>query len=131
MKPKATVKLIVPALEARSGPPLAPILGQHQINLMEFCKEFNKLSVLWAPGVPLVTKVLKFEANKFNIKIGSPSMFFLLYQADSFDGKTVAPEHLFDLLRLKSKFLTKDAMVDVHSVLGFLRSKKIKINFGK
>jgi large subunit ribosomal protein L11 len=127
MKPKSTVKLVVPALEARSGPPLAPILGQHQINLMEFCKEFNKLSSAWNAGVPLVTKVFKFETNKFKIKITAPSMYFLLHQLDSFDGKSVRYDQLFDMLKLKSKFLTKNPMVDVHCVLGFLRSKKIKI----
>jgi len=127
MKPKSTVKLIVPALEARSGPPLAPILGQHQVNLMEFCKEFNKLSSNWNAGVPLVTKVFKFESNKFKIKIMAPSMSFLLHQLDSFDGKSVRYDQLFDMLKLKSKFLTKNVMIDVHCVLGFLRSKKIKI----
>jgi len=58
------VKLKVPAGEAKSGPPLAPILGQHQINLMEFCKLFNSKSLeLYSQGTPVRLRVIKGKGS--------------------------------------------------------------------
>ena len=77
---KYPIKIIVPAGEAKSGPPLGPILGQHQINLMEFCKEFNKLTSSYKPGIPLAVKVMKSRDNKFKMKISQPSLSFFASQ---------------------------------------------------
>jgi len=38
----AVIKLHVPAGEAKPGPPVGPALGQHGVNIMEFCKAFNE-----------------------------------------------------------------------------------------
>ena len=54
------IKLKVPAGEAKSGPPLAPILGQHQVNLMEFCKLFNVKSLeFYSQGIPVRLRIDK------------------------------------------------------------------------
>ena len=40
------VKLQVPAGKATPAPPIGPALGQHGVNIMGFCKEFNELSLI-------------------------------------------------------------------------------------
>jgi len=37
----ASIRLQVPAGQANPSPPIGPALGQHQVNIMEFCKAFN------------------------------------------------------------------------------------------
>ena len=37
----STIKLLVPAGQANPAPPVGPALGQHGVNIMEFCKAFN------------------------------------------------------------------------------------------
>lgn len=121
------IKIYVPAVEAKPGPPLAPILGQHQINLIEFCKEFNKLSAIWYVSLPLPVKVIKLEGNRFSLKINCPSFHFLLFQILD-ESKVVAIEKLFDMLRFKSFYLNKNLKGDALLLFGFLNSKRIKIN---
>jgi ribosomal protein L11 len=127
---KSSIKLFVPALEAKSGPPLAPILGQHQVNLMEFCKEFNKVTAGWAAGVPLPVKIQKLESNKFKLSVKSPTLCFLIAQAAS--GGTggvdiVSVNALYDVLRFKSKFLCDNMRVDAKFLFGTLTSKRVLI----
>ena len=40
-KIKSYIKLQVPAAQATPSPPIGPALGQHGVNIMEFCKQFN------------------------------------------------------------------------------------------
>src|SRR6185312_7727877 len=119
----------VPAAEAKPGPPLAPILGQHQVNLIEFCKEFNKLSLNYINGVPLMVKVLKRESNKFSLNIRPPSNKFFLDQILS-EGqkKEVSIEELYDIIILKSELIKNSKKRVARMFFGFLKSKKVFIS---
>jgi len=55
----AVIRLRVPAQSAKPGPPLSPILGQHQIKVAEFVTQFNAASGGWAPGTPLGVRIHK------------------------------------------------------------------------
>ena len=46
-KVEAYIKLQVPAGQANPSPPVGPALGQHGVNIMEFCKAFNAETKLW------------------------------------------------------------------------------------
>jgi ribosomal protein L11 len=120
------IKLYVPAVEARPGPPLAPILGQHQINIVEFCKEFNKISAVWSPSVPLPVKVKKLEANRFSITVNSPTIHFFLSQLMD-ESRSVTIEKLYDILLFKLEYLKSDKKKVANLLFGFLNSKRIKI----
>lgn len=120
------IKLYVPAVEAKPGPPLAPILGQHQVNLIEFCKEFNKLSSGWTPSLPLPVKVTKLEGNRFSIKVNSPTIHFLLNQILE-ENRMVGVEKLFDLLLIRDLNSDLSQKDEAKLLFGFLNSKRIKI----
>jgi large subunit ribosomal protein L11 len=121
----STIKIFVPAVEAKPGPPLAPILGQHQVNLIEFCKEFNKISIEWTNGVPLAIKVIKNELNKFSIVLRAPNSKFFLEQITlDLDGKLDCSK-LYDIILVRSKVSKLDIKSVAKMYMGFLNSKKI------
>ena len=45
-KIKTIIKLQIPAGKANPAPPVGPALGQHGVNIMDFCKQFNALNII-------------------------------------------------------------------------------------
>lgn len=80
MDSKLTFSVHIPAQEARANPPLGPILGQHRINMSEFCNEFNKLSSNYSKSVELRVVVIKSKnfLKGYKINIYPPSLAFIL-----------------------------------------------------
>lgn len=79
-KVAATVKLQIPAGGATPAPPVGPALGQHGVNIMEFCKAFNaetkNLSGLVVPAVVTI-----YKDRTFSYILKSPPAAVLLKQA--------------------------------------------------
>jgi len=64
-KVSQTVKFNLAVGDAKPGPSLAPILGQSQISIQVFCKEFNELTSRLNDGTKLPVKIKKFEDKSF------------------------------------------------------------------
>ncbi len=67
----AMIKLQIPAGKANPSPPVGPALGQHQVNIMQFCKEFNAVTQAQAAEdtiVPVVISVYKYKSFSFITK---------------------------------------------------------------
>ncbi len=66
----AEIRLQIPAGQANPAPPVGPALGQHGVNIMEFCKKFNDATKNMEPGlvVPVVITVYKDRSFSFIIK---------------------------------------------------------------
>jgi ribosomal protein L11 len=122
-----TIKMHVPAGEAKPIAPLAPILGQHQINGMEFCKRFNELSSIYEAGLPLPTKVLKMSNGKFDIKIEFPMFLFLLWvlMGQQFSN-SVKVGDLYNLINIYAKGTNRDVKNVSRNIFGFLGSTAFK-----
>ncbi|HOV21393.1 MAG TPA: 50S ribosomal protein L11 [Candidatus Ratteibacteria bacterium] len=69
-KIKAVVKLQIPAGKATPAPPVGPALGQHGVNIMEFCKAFNDVTKGKEGTVPVVLTI--YEDKTFNFIIKTP-----------------------------------------------------------
>ncbi len=68
-KVKAVVKLQIPAGKANPAPPVGPSLGQHGVNIMEFCKQFNaKTQKQEGSIIPVVITVYKDRSFTFITK---------------------------------------------------------------
>ena len=77
---KATVKLRIPAGQASPSPPVGPALGQHGVNIMDFCKAFNERTKgMEGTIVPAVVTIYKDRTFDFVLK--TPPTSFLLKQA--------------------------------------------------
>ncbi len=76
----AQVKLVIPAGQANPAPPIGPALGQHGINIMEFCKQFNAKTQKQAGELtPVIITVYKDRSFVFEVK--TPPTSFLLRKA--------------------------------------------------
>ena len=77
---KAQIKLHVPAAQANPAPPVGPALGQHGVNIMQFCKQFND-QTKGRDGLILPVVITVFEDRTFTFIIKSPPSSVLLKRA--------------------------------------------------
>lgn len=79
-KVKAMIKLYCPAGQANPAPPVGPALGQHGVNIMEFCKKFNE-ETKGKEGLVLPAIITVYEDRSFTFIVKSPPVSVLLKQA--------------------------------------------------
>ncbi len=79
-KVKAMLKLYCPAGQANPAPPVGPALGQHGVNIMEFCKKFNE-ETKHKEGLVLPAVITVYEDRSFTFIVKSPPVSVLLKQA--------------------------------------------------
>ncbi len=79
-KLKAIVKLQCPAGQANPAPPVGPALGQHGVNIMEFCKAFNARTQD-QQGMIIPAEISIFADNSFTFVLKSPPAAVLLKKA--------------------------------------------------
>jgi large subunit ribosomal protein L11 len=79
-KVKAVIKLYCPAGAANPAPPVGPALGQHGLNIMEFCKQFNA-KTQGRDGLKLPVIITAYEDRSFTFIIKSPPSSILLKRA--------------------------------------------------
>jgi len=79
-KVKAVIKLYCPAGAANPAPPVGPALGQHGLNIMEFCKQFNA-KTQGREGLKLPVIITAYEDKSFTFIIKSPPSSILLKRA--------------------------------------------------
>ena len=75
------IKLQVPAGAANPSPPVGPALGQHGLNIMEFCKTFNAQTQEVEKGMPLPVIISVFSDKSFTFEIKTPPAAVLLRKA--------------------------------------------------
>ncbi len=76
----AQIKLHVPAGAANPAPPVGPALGQHGVNIMQFCKQFNE-KTKGREGLILPAVISVYEDKTFTFIIKSPPSSILLKRA--------------------------------------------------
>lgn len=79
-KIKAQIKLYVAAGQANPAPPVGPALGQHGVNIMQFCKQFND-QTKDRDGLTLPVIISVFEDRTFTFIIKSPPSSVLIKRA--------------------------------------------------
>lgn len=136
-KIKAIIKLYCPAGSANPAPPVGPALGQHGLNIMEFCKSFNEKSKA-QEGLTLPVVITAYEDRTFTFIIKSPPCSVLLKRACGVAKASGTPnkekvgkvtlEQIKEIAKLKSKDLnTGDINKAVEMVKGTARSMGIEV----
>jgi len=74
------IKLQVPAGKANPAPPVGPALGQHGVNIMAFCKEFNEKTADQA-GMIIPVEITVYEDRSFTFITKTPPAAILLKKA--------------------------------------------------
>ena len=80
-KIEAFIKLQVPAAEANPSPPVGPALGQHGVNIMEFCKAFNAKTQNLEKGLPIPVVITVYADRSFTFITKTPPASVLLRKA--------------------------------------------------
>jgi len=75
------IKLQVPAGQANPSPPVGPALGQHGVNIMEFCKAFNAQTQGVEPGLPIPVIITVYADRSFTFISKTPPAAVLLRKA--------------------------------------------------
>ena len=82
-KVETYIKLQVPAGKANPSPPVGPALGQHGVNIMEFCKAFNAETQSMEPGMPIPVIITVYSDRSFTFIRKTPPAAVLLKKAAS------------------------------------------------
>jgi large subunit ribosomal protein L11 len=134
---KAQIKLHVPAAQANPAPPVGPALGQHGVNIMQFCKQFND-QTKGRDGLILPVVISVFEDRTFTFIIKSPPSSILLKRAanlakaSGISGKEiigkVTKKQVEEIARLKLPDLNTDNLLQAIKVIeGTARSMGIAV----
>ena len=133
----AHIKLHVPAGQANPAPPVGPALGQHGVNIMQFCKSFNE-QTKDKDGIILPVVISVYEDKKFDFIIKTPPCSVLikraanLAKASGTAGKekigTVTKKQVEEIAKQKLADLnTTDLEVAKKTVAGTARSMGIDV----
>jgi len=80
-KVEAYIKLQVPAGQANPSPPVGPALGQHGVNIMDFCKTFNAQTQTLEQGMPIPVVITVYADRSFTFVTKTPPASVLLRKA--------------------------------------------------
>lgn len=80
-KIEAYIKLEVAAGQAQPAPPVGPALGQHGLNIMEFCKAFNAQTQDQEQGLPIPVVITVYSDKSFTFETKTPPAPILLKKA--------------------------------------------------
>lgn len=114
---KALVKLQVPAGQANPAPPVGPALGQHGVNIQDFCTKFNeKTKDQMGDILPVVITV--FEDRSFSFIVKTPPAAELLKKAANIKKGAGNPktEKVGTVTRAQVKEIAERKMPDLNAV---------------
>jgi large subunit ribosomal protein L11 len=80
-KVKTQIKLQIPAGAANPAPPVGPALGQHGVNIMDFCKQFNDRSRNMEAGMTIPVVITVYEDRSFTFITKMPPVASLIKRA--------------------------------------------------
>lgn len=86
----AVVKLQIPAGQANPAPPIGPVLGQHGVNIMDFCKQFNaKTQKQMGEVTPVIITIFKDRSFTFELK--TPPVSYLIKKSINIEKGSAVP----------------------------------------
>jgi len=90
-KIEAYIKLQVAAGQANPSPPVGPALGQHGVNIMEFCKAFNAQTQSLEQGMPIPVVITVYNDRSFTFITKTPPASILLKKAAGIKSGSAVP----------------------------------------
>jgi large subunit ribosomal protein L11 len=111
------IRLQVPAGEAKPSPPVGPALGQHGVNIMEFCKSFNAETQGIEPGLPIPVVITVYSDKSFTFIRKTPPAAVLLRKALGVDKGSAVPnrDKVGKVTRAQLEEIAKAKMPDLNA----------------
>ena len=136
-KVRAIIKLQIPAGQANPAPPVGPALGQHGINIMAFCKEYNDRTSSQVGSI-IPVEITVFEDRSFIFITKTPPATDLLKKAlavekgSSSAGHeeigTLSRDKLREIAQIKAKDLSANSIEEAERIIeGTAQSMGIKV----
>ena len=136
-KIKAVIKLQISAGKANPAPPVGPALGQHGVNIMAFCKEYNERTSSQA-GLVIPAEITIFEDRSFTFVTKTPPTADLLRKALNIEKGSANPNtqnvgtltkaKLREIAQAKSKDLNATTIEAAERIVqGTARSMGVKV----
>lgn len=85
------IKLQIPAGRANPSPPVGPALGQHGVNIMQFCKAFNAATQSMEPGMPIPVVITAYTDRTFSFITKTPPVAYFLKKAAGLSKGSATP----------------------------------------
>jgi large subunit ribosomal protein L11 len=137
-KVEAYIKLQVAAGQANPSPPVGPALGQHGVNIMDFCKTFNAQTQSMEQGLPIPVVITVYSDRSFTFITKTPPAAVLLQKAAKISKGSGTPntnkvaklnrEQLEEIAKIKMPDLTAaDMDAAVRTIAGTARSSGIEV----
>ncbi|MDH3788022.1 MAG: 50S ribosomal protein L11 [Xanthomonadales bacterium] len=134
----AYIKLQVPAGAANPSPPVGPALGQHGVNIMEFCKAFNAKTQSMENGMPIPVVITVYADRSFTFITKTPPAAVLLRKAAGIPKGSGEPNtrkvgkvnraQLEEIAKMKDPDLTAaDMDAAVRTIAGSARSMGLEV----
>jgi large subunit ribosomal protein L11 len=132
------IKLQVPAGKANPSPPVGPALGQHGVNIMEFCKAFNAATQGMEVGIPVPVVISVYNDRSFTFVTKTPPAAVLLKKAAGIDKGSGTPNsnkvgkvtraQIEEIAKLKAPDLNSgDLEAAVRIIAGSARSMGLEV----
>ena len=137
-KVDALIKLQVPAGGANPSPPVGPALGQHGVNIMEFCKAFNAATQEMEKGLPVPVVITVYSDKSFTYIMKTPPASVLLKKAAGIKSGSGVPHlekvgkvtraQLEEIAKAKEPDLTAASLeAAVRTIAGSARSMGLEV----
>ena len=136
-KVKAIIKLQIPAGQANPAPPVGPALGQHGLNIMAFCKEYNERTSSQSGSI-IPVEITVYEDRSFTFITKTPPCSDLIKKALALEKAGERPGHevagtlsrvkLREIAETKAKDLNANSIEAAERIIeGTARSMGIKV----
>ena len=109
----AKIKLMISAGAAKPAPPVGPALGQHGLNIMEFCKAFNAKTADFISDAPIPVVITAYKDKSFEWEMRSPPVTDCVEKAANVGGGgqrpghevkgTISLKHVYEIAKIKKQ----------------------------
>ncbi len=134
----AKIKLQIPAGQANPAPPVGPALGEHKVNIMDFCKKFNEATKNEEPGLIIPVEITVYQDRSFDFVLKQPPVAVLLKKAAGIDKGSAEPNRvkvgkvtMEQVRRIAERKLpdlnTDDVEAAIRTVLGTAKNMGIEV----
>lgn len=112
----AMIKLALPAGKANPAPPVGPALGQHGVNIMAFCKEYNARTADQV-GMVIPVEISVFEDRSFTFVLKTPPASVLIKKAAGIDKGSSQPnkQRVGTITRAQLQEIAQTKMPDINA----------------